>query len=158
MHKLVFAVIAVIASSAYANNPEQAFENLVDAMYAANAESFRECLSTESVAMVDMMLVMMKLKPEEAALEISGRLGVEVSGADLMGWTGTDLIGVVLSSPGFLNELPPRRDIVVTSVEVNGDSSIVFFTVSQLPGPFQIAMIKNGEKWKLDQSVIQAEL
>jgi hypothetical protein len=158
MYKFLFLILAVTASSVLANNPEQAFENLVDAMYAADAESFRECLSTESVAMVDMMLVMMKLKPEDAALEISSKLGVEVTREELMGWTGTDLLSMVLSSPGFVSELPPRRDIVVTSFEVNGDSSIVFFTVNQLPGPFQIAMIKNGEKWKLDQSVIQAEL
>ena len=105
-----------------------------------------------------MMLMMLRLKPEEAAVEISSELGIDISVEDISSWTSIDLIDTVLSSPRFLAELPPRENIVVSGYEINGDSSIVSFNLTDLPQPFEILMIKNGELWKLDHSVIQAEL
>ena len=158
MKRLLVVLLVVLTGSVFANNPDQAFNILVDAMYAGDAESFSDCLSTESVALIDMMLMMVKFKPEEAAVEISSELGLDVSAEDILNWTSTDLIGTVLSSPRFLAELPSREDIVVSGFEINGDSSVVTFNLPDLPQPFEIAMVKNGEDWKLDQSVIQAEL
>ncbi|MCK5133771.1 MAG: hypothetical protein KAR40_16675 [Candidatus Sabulitectum sp.] len=158
MKKFIFLILVVLTGSMYANNPEQAFDNLVDAMYAGDGPGFRDCLSSESVALVDMMLMMVKFKPEEAAVEISSELGVNISAEDVYGWTSIDLINTVLSSPRFLAELPPREDIVVSGFEINGDSSVVSFNLVDLPQPFEILMVKSGADWKLDQSVIQAEM
>lgn len=158
MKKLVFLFLAVLAGALFAGNPEQSFDNLVDAMYAGDAEGFKNCLSTESVAFIDLMLMVVKLKPEEAAVEISGELNMEVTAEDVSGWNSTDLIDTVLASPRFLAELPPREDIVVSGYEISGDSSVVSFNLAGLPQPFEILMVKSGDSWKLDQSVIQAEL
>ncbi len=158
MKKLIFLIVILFTGLMYAENPEQSFDKLVDAMYAGSAEGFKSCLSSESVAFIDMMLMVVKLKPEEAAVEISGELNMEVTAEDVIGWTSTDLIGTVLASPRFLAELPPREDIVVSGYEISGDSSVVSFNLADLPQPFEILMIKSGSSWKLDQSVIQAEL
>lgn len=158
MKKLIFLIVVLLAGLMYAENPEQSFDNLVDAMYAGDAPGFSNCLSSESVALIDMMLMVVKLQPEEAAVEISSELNLDITAADISGWSSTDLISTVLSSPRFLAELPPREDIVVSGFEINGDSSVVSFNLADLPQPFEILMIKSGNTWKLDQSVIQAEL
>ncbi len=158
LNKLLVIILIVAAGTVHAGSPEQAFNNLVDAMYAGDAEEFSDCLSTESVAMIDMMLMMVRLKPEEAAVEISGKLGMDITAEDIASWTSIDLISTVLSSPRFLSELPPREDIVVSGYQITGDSSVVSFNLADLPQPFEILMVRNGEDWKLDQSVIQAEL
>lgn len=156
--KFIFLILVVLTGSMYANNPEQAFDNLVDAMYAGDGSGFCDCLSSESVALIDMMLMMVRLKPEEAAVEISSELGLDISAEDISEWTSIDLINTVLSSPRFLAELPQRENIVVSGYEINGDSSVVSFNLADLPQPFEILMVKSGENWKLDQSVIQAEM
>jgi hypothetical protein len=157
--KILLSMILVFSTvSAYAEDPAQAFENLVDAMYSQDAQGVYDILSPESVGLVNMMLLMVKAKSEEAAEEISTQLGVEITAEELRGWTTMDLISTVLAAPGFINEFPPRDDIVVSHFEIDGDSSVVFFNLAQIPGDFQVLLVLNGENWKLDQSVIQAEL
>jgi hypothetical protein len=151
-------LILAVAVPASANQPEEAFEVLVDAFYAGDAQGVYDCLSAESTAMLGMMILMLKAQPAEAAAEISQELGVEITTEDIMSWTPMDLIGMMLSAPGVRDELPPRGDISVSGCEVNGDSCVVSFTVGDLPEPFELAMIRNGEDWKVDQSVLQAEL
>ena len=158
MKKLTFLILVVLAGTLLGNNPEQAFNNLVDTMYSGDAVGFRSCLSEESVAMIDMMLMMVRMNSEEAAVEISNELEIEITAEEISMWSSTDMINTVLSSPRFLAELPPREDIVVSGYEITGDSSIVSFNLAELPQPFEILLIKNGSDWKLDQSVIQAEM
>lgn len=157
MYKFLFVALT-IAAMGYSNTPDEAFEKLVNAMYEGNGEVLRECLSTESVAMVDMMLLMIKAQPEDAAAEISQELGVEITAEELSGWTSLDLIDAVVNSPSFAGELPPRDDIVFVGADVMGDSCMISFNVGDYPDPFNILMVKNGEDWKVDQSVVQAEL
>ena len=157
MYKFLFVALS-LAALGYANTPDEAFDRLVNAMYSGNAEVVRTCLSTESIALVDMMLMMIKAQPEDAAAEISAELKVPISSEELRSWTSLDLIDAVLASPMLQSELPPRDDIVFTGAEVFGDSCMVSFNVGDYPEPFNLLMVKNGEEWKVDQSVVQAEL
>jgi len=157
VNRIIFAVI-LMAGVCYANTPENAFEELLDALYSGNAEGLYSSLSTESVAMLNMMLLMVKAQPEQAAAEISSELGIEITGEELAGWTAMDLVSTVLSAPGFTAQFPPRDDIAVLNCSVSGDSSTVFFTVADIPETFELLLVKQGDSWKLDQSVIQAEL
>jgi len=45
----------------------------------------------------------------------------------------------------------------VSGFETQGDSTKVFFNVTDLPQPFELLLVKEDGTWKLDQSVIQAE-
>ena len=151
-------ILATLAGSLFANSPEQAFNQILDAAYSADADCLQECLSTESVALIDMMLVMVKMKPEEAAVEISNQLGVEITKEELLSWTSYDLLTTVLSAPGFISELPARQDIAVSGFETGADSSMVSFSIADYTGTFHLLLVKDGNDWKLDKSVIQSML
>ncbi len=156
MKKLL--VILAVTGVVYGINPEQAFNNLLDSVYSGDAEGFQNCISTESNGMIDMMLMMVKFQPEDAVEQISTELGVEITAEELSEWTSSDLIETVLLSPGFQEQLPPRENISVSGFEINGDSSMVCFNITDLPQPFELLMVKDGNTWKLDQSVIQEEI
>jgi len=64
----------------------------------------------------------------------------------------------VILSPGFLDELPDRDEITISSCEINGDSSTVFLTVSGIAQPFGMAMILEGDSWKLAENLIQGPM
>lgn len=151
-------VLVLVAGLGIAETPEQAFDTLVNALYTADAEGLYSCLSNESVAMLNMMLLMVKADPEAAAEQISCELGTEVTAAEISGWSAMDLISTVLSAPGFIEEFPPRDDILVTGSQVTGDSCVVFFTLAGLDQELEMLMVKQEGSWKLDQSVIQAEM
>ena len=158
MKKYLVLILVLFTGLLIADSPDQAFNQILDAVYSEDVDSFRECLSTESTALIDMMLVMVKMKPEEAAIEVSNQLGIDVSEEELMSWTSRDLLSTVLSAPGFVSELPAREDIALYGYETSGDSSMVSFTMADYPGTFQLLLVKNGNDWKLDQSVIQSLL
>jgi len=150
---VLFATVGVIL----AGSPEQDFISLLDAVYSADAESFQNCMSAESNGLIDMMLTMIKLQPEDAVTKMYDELGVTITAEEISGFTSEDFIEMVLASPGFSAELPPRQSITVVSSEINGNSSTVSFNITDMPQPFELLMIKEGETWKLDQGVIQAE-
>ena len=158
MIKFLVLILVIFTGLLHADSPDEAFKRILDAIYSADADCFDECLSTESTALINMMLVMVKMKPDEAAIEVSSQLGIEISAEELMGWTSSDLISTVLSSPGFVSELPAREEITVSGYETSGDSSLVFFTMDGYSETFQLLLVKNGVNWKLDQSVIQSML
>ncbi|OPX32320.1 MAG: hypothetical protein B1H09_00595 [Gemmatimonadaceae bacterium 4484_173] len=154
--KIVLVLLAA-AGVVFAGNPEQDFDTLLDAVYSADAESFQNCISTESNGLIGMMLMMIKLQPEDAVAQISSELGVEITTEQLSAWNSTDFIETILTSPAFAAELPPRQNVVVSGFETQGDSTKVFFNVTDLPQPFELLLVKEDGTWKLDQSVIQAE-
>ena len=158
MKKLLTLLLVTSLGTSFANTPEEAFNNLLDSAYEQDAEAFLNCLSVESVQMVDMLVYMVKLQPGEAVARISRELDIEITEEELKEMASIDLINMVLSAPGFQEQLPPRADIAFTGVETSGDSSYVSFAIANFSAPFRLLMVKNGEDWKLDQSVLQAEL
>lgn len=158
MKLLLTLLFAILLGTTYANTPEEAFNNLLDATYEVDAEAFLSCLSVESVQMVDMLIYMVKLQPEEAISRISTELNVDITEEELKAMSSIDLINMVLVAPGFQEQLLPRADITFVGAETNGDSSNVSFTITDFTGPFRLLFVKNGEDWKLDQSVLQALL
>ncbi len=121
MLKISFFVLLAAATTCFAGTPEAAFESLVDAIYAGDAQEFSTFLSAESAGMVSMILMMLKADPEQAAADISAELGVEVTAEEISGWSSADLLAMVLSAPGFIAEFPPRESIHVSGSTVNGD-------------------------------------
>ncbi len=158
MKKLIILLLVAGAGTTFADTPEDAFNDLLDSAYEQNADAFLNCLSVESVQMVDMLVYMVKLQPGEAVSRISRELDVEITEDELKEMASIDLINMVLSAPGFQEQLPPRADITFTGAETSGDSSFISFTIVDFPQPLRLLMVKNGENWKLDQSVLQAEL
>lgn len=158
MKLFLIMTLALTAGAILAEDPGEAFENLVDAMYSGDAQVVNEHLSSESIAFIDMMLMMVRMQPEEALTQINTELDMEITPEELAGWTSTDLIETVLVSPGFVAELPPRSNISLSHFDVDGDSSLVYFNLGDYPEPFQLLMVSENGSWKIDHSVIQAEM
>ncbi len=158
MRSAVIAVIMLLVPLALAETPEEAFEDLLDAVYEGDADAVAERLSSQTMAMLDMVVAMIKFQPAEVAAEFSEELGITLNAEDIMDWTTTDFVDAVILSPGFIEELPSRDEIAISHFEIQGDSSTVFLTVSGISQPFGMAMIREGDTWKLSENLIQSPL
>ena len=158
MRSAVIAVIILLVPLALAETPEEAFEDLLDAVYEGDADAVAERLSSQTMAMLDMVVTMIKFQPAEVAVEFSEELGITLNAEDIMDWTTTDFVDTVILSPGFIEELPSRDEITISHFEIQGDSSTVFLTVSGISQPFGMAMIREGDTWKLSENLIQSPL
>ncbi len=158
MKKLLPLLLAVLAGTIMSDEPGEAFEDLMDAFYEGDACGVEAVLSSNSIGMLNMMMMMVKMKPDQAATEISLELEIAVTGEELVNWTTTDFIDAFINSPGIADKFPPREDIEVTGCDIRGDSSTVFLRVSDYPETVEIAMIREGDGWKLSESIVQKEL
>lgn len=149
-------LLSIWAGAAFATNPDQAFENLIDAVYEGDSQVVLESLSTETIAMCDMILLMVKSQPEAAATDLSETLGVEITVDDVLEWTASDFIDAFILSSEFISELPPREDFEVSGFEADGDNSVVFIALAGEPEIFEISMVKDGDCWKLAHSVLDS--
>lgn len=151
-------LLVVLAGVGMSDEPAEAFENMVDAFYEGDACGVEAGLSSNSMNMLNMMLMMVKMQPDQAAVEISQKFEIAVTGTDLVNWTTTDFIDVFINAPGIIDGFPPREDIEVTGCEIQGDCSTVFLKVSDYPDAIEIAMIREGDDWKLTEGLVQSEL
>jgi len=158
MRNALLLSVFAITGALLAESPEEAFVELIDAFYEGDAYIVESGLSSSSLEMIDMMLMMVKMQPDQAAAELSEGLQVPVTGAELVNWTATDFIDIFINSPGIKDELPPREDIAVTGSEVNGDTGVVYLTVMDYPEAIPIAMVLECDGWKLSDEVVGSEL
>ncbi len=108
--------------------------------------------------MLNMMLMMVKMQPDQAAAEISAELEIALTGDELLNWTTTDFIYVLITAPGMTDQLPLREDIEISSCDIQGDNSTVFLSIPDYPEEIPIAMVLEGDDWKLGESFLQSEL
>ncbi|MCK4806663.1 MAG: hypothetical protein KAT09_03405 [Candidatus Aegiribacteria sp.] len=158
MKKFLPLLLAVLAGAVMSNEPDEAFENLIDAFYEGDAYGVETGLSSNSINMLNMMLMMVRMQPDQAAVEISREFQIALTGAELVNWTVNDFIYAFINAPGITDEFPPREDIEVTGCEIQGDCSTVFLKVSDYPEAVEIAMVREGDDWKLSESLVQSEL
>lgn len=152
--RIAIAVFLVaISVSAFAMEPNQAFDNLIDAMYQGDAEGVMDHMSSETLGLLDFVLAALKIEPAENMAEISEELGFEITVEELENWTTVDFVQAFITTQLFIDELPPRENLASSGFEVHGDSSIVFVEDGS-QAPFRILMIKEEDIWKLDQRVI----
>ncbi len=141
-----------------ADAPDESFEILMDAFYAGDASVVEAHLSAEALQMIEMMLVMVKMQPDQAAAEISQELQIALTGEELMNWTAIEFIDALINSPGIREEMPAREDIQVSGCDVDGDTGTVYLTVLDYPERFEIEMIRENDGWKLAENLISSEL
>ncbi len=156
MKKVLILSLLVISGTLFANNPDQALNNLIDAVYSGDSETIINSLTDESIAMIDMVIMMIKAQPEETALEFSEETGQEVTAEDILSWTAADFIDLFILSPEFINELPPRGNIDVAGYEIEGDYATVTVSLEGEEETLDILMIKAGNTWKIDNSLLES--
>jgi hypothetical protein len=151
-------LLAVLAGVVMSNEPGEAFENLMDAFYEGDAEGVEAGLSSNSIDLINMILMMVKIQPAQAAVELSQEFQIALTGEELVNWTATDFIDALINAPRVTDGFPPKEDIEVSGYDIQGDTSTVFLIVSNYPEEIEIAMIYEGNDWKLDESMVQTEL
>jgi hypothetical protein len=158
LRKFLPLLLVVLAGVVISNEPGDAFENLMDAFYEGDACAFEAGLSSNSIDLINMMLLMIKLQPDQAAAELSAEFQIALTGEELVNWTSTDLINALINAPGITDGFPPREDIEVSGSDIQGDTSTVFLKVTDYPEEIEVAMIREGSDWKLGESMLQSEL
>lgn len=158
MRRTVALILAMAAGTAAADSPDVVFEDLLGAIYSGDSQGVHDLLSTDSVALLNMLLLMAKARSDSAAEEFSTGFGVSVTPDELESWSTIDLLDRLLSAPGFLGWVPPREDISLAGFDVKGDSCSIYLDILQMPGEYQVLMIREGGGWKVDKSAILAEL
>ncbi len=156
MKKFLILCIFVIAGSLFAENPDQVIDNMVDAVYSGNSQGLLDGLSSESIAMIDMVIMMMKTQPEEVAADLSEETGLDITVDDVLSWSVTDFIDAFILSPGFVAELPPRGAIDVSGYEIEGETAVVFVDFEGEEETIEIDMMKSGDSWKIAQSFLDS--
>jgi len=158
LNKLLLLVLVAYAGVAMSNEPVEAFTSLIDAFYEGDAACVENGLSSDSINMINMMLMMIRIQPVQAAAELSDEFQVALTGPELANWTSTDFIYAFINAPGIIENLPSREDIEISGFDIQGDSSTVFLKVADYPDEFEIAMVREGNDWKLGESLLQSEL
>lgn len=158
MKKFLPLLLAVLVGVVISNEPGEAFENLMDAFYEGDAEGVEASLSSNSIDMINMILIMVKIQPHQAATELSRKFQIALTGEELVNWTATDFIDALINAPVITQGFPPKEDIEVSGFDIQGDTSTVFLIVSNYPEEIEIAMIREGNDWKLGESMVQSEL
>ncbi len=158
MNKLLLLVLATFTGVVMSNEPVDAFTSLIDAFYEGDAACVENGLSSDSIEMINMMLMMIRMQPAQAAAELSEEFQIALTGPELMNWTSTDFIYAFINAPGIIEDLPAREDIEISGFDIQGDSSTVFLKVADYPDEFEVAMVREGNDWKLGDNLLQSEL
>ena len=158
MKKFIPLLLVVLAGAVISNEPGEALENLMDAFYEGDAFVVEAGLSSNSINMLSMMLMMVQMQPDQAAAEISVELEIALTGEELVNWTTNDFIYAFINAPAITDKLPLREEIEVSGCDIQGDCSTVFLSVCDYPEVVEIAMVLEGDDWKLSESIVQKEL
>ena len=156
MKKVLVLSLLVITGTLFANNPDQALNNLIDAVYEGDSELIINSLTDESIEMIDLFIMIVQVQPEETAIELSLETGKEVNAEDILNWTAVDFIDLFILSPDFINELPARGEIDVTGYEIEGDYATVIVNFEDEEETLDVLMVKIGDTWKIDNSLLQS--
>lgn len=154
MRPLGFFALLMIAPLCLGGSPEEGVEDLLDAVYRADARAFMSCISQSNQDQLDMLVMMIRLSPEEAAEQLSSQLGEELTPEEIKHWTSLDLVELILNSQRLRSNLPPRSDVLLTGCETSGDSATVFLGVTGVEEEFPLLMVLEDEAWKLGESFL----
>lgn len=160
MKKFMFFCVSVLvlAGTTFANNPAEALDNLIDAIYERDSGVIINSLTDESVAMLDMVLMMVKAQPEEVAIELSEEIGIEITPEEVISMTAADFIELFILSPDFIAELPSRNDISVSDYEIEGDYATVSVSLEGEVETVDVLMLKVGDTWKIAHSLLESAM
>ncbi len=102
MKRTLALILALTAGTSAADSPpDMVFEDLLGAIYSGDSRGVHDLLSTDSVALLNMLLLMAKARSDSAAEEFSTGFGVSVTAEELQSWNTIDLLDCLLMAPGF---------------------------------------------------------
>ena len=158
MKPILPALLVLLSLNLFSDQPEEACMNLIDGFYRGDACVVENYLSTDAIQMIDTMLMIVRMQPDQAAAELSRELQIAVTGPELANWTSYDFINAFINSPGVTDNLPPRQFIQISECEVTGDTGLVHLKIENYPEVLTITMVREGDDWKLSDEMVGSEL
>ena len=127
--------------------PEEAMTAFVEAVKTGDGATAARYMSSHALSELDVQLVAIKENPEMSVTYFA-TMGVETTESEIANWTSADLYGAIIGSPGMVEELGDKLDLVVTGSEINGSEAVVFFTTAD-GDEEEFEMILENDEWKL---------
>lgn len=144
----VFVVVFLAFSS-----PEDDMNSLIDALYRADGETVFRSLTRDNQEALSMMVSMFRLAPGEVASQLRQELQVQLSSSEITCMNEEDLIGVIIDSPMFRNELPwPRDYISCTEYTMLGDTALVQVSIQGEDSVYSYPMVLQEGTWRIATS------
>ena len=141
------AVMLALMACGVGALPEDSMTSFVEAIKAGDGETAASYVSSHSLSEMDVLLVVIKENPEISVTSFE-TMGIETTESEIVDWTAENLIAAILGSPGILEELGDKIDLVVNGSEIEGSEAVVFITTTD-GREEEIDMVLENGVWKL---------
>ncbi len=144
---LSLTVMFVLMACGEGALPEDSMTAFVAAVKTGDGEAAAGYMSSHALSVLDVQLVAIKENPEMSVTYFE-TMGVEATESEIADWTSADLYAAIIGSPGMVEELGNKLDLVVNGSEIDGSEAVVFFTTAD-GDEEEIDMILEDGVWKL---------
>ena len=127
--------------------PEDSMQAFVDAIKSGDGAKAASYISSYGLSDLDVQLVAIKENPEMSVTYLAA-MGVEATESEIADWTSEDLLAAFFSSPGMVEELGDKLDLVINGSEIDGEEAVVFITTAD-GREEEVEMILEDGVWKL---------
>lgn len=144
---LSMTVMLVLLACGGGALPEDSMTAFVNAIKTGDGATAASYVSSHALSDLDVQLVAIKENPEMSVTYLEA-MGVETTASEISEWTNEDLLAAFFSSPGMVEELGDKLDLVVNGSEVDGSDAVVFITTAD-GREEEVEMILEDGVWKL---------
>jgi len=127
--------------------PEDSMTAFVEAIKAGDGDTAASYISSHALSELDVQLVAIKENPEMSVTYFE-TMGVETTESEIADWTTENLLAAFFGSPGMVEELGDKLDLVVNGSEIEGSEAVVFITTAD-GNDEEVDMILEDGVWKL---------
>lgn len=136
-----------------AASPEGDMNTVIDALYRADGETVYKGLTIENQEALAMIIAMVKLAPDQVALQLRRELDVQISSSEVFSLSEQELITVIIDSPFFRNEIPYSRDMIDCDNHIMlGDTALVYISIVNEDSVYRYHMMFQEGTWRIAES------
>ncbi|MCD4708001.1 MAG: hypothetical protein K8S62_09710 [Candidatus Sabulitectum sp.] len=134
-------------------SPEGDMSTVIDALYRADGETVYKGLTIENQEALAMVIAMVRLAPDQIALQLRQLLDVQISPSEVTSLSEQELITVIIDSPFFRNEIPNSRDMIACdSHTMLGDTALVYISIVNEDSVYRYHMMFQEGTWRIAES------
>ena len=134
-------------------SPEGDMSIVIDALYRADGETVYRGLSTENQESLAMVIAMVRLAPDQVALQLRQELNIQISSSEVAALSEQELISLIIDSPFFRDEIPYSRDMIACeSHTMLGDTALVYISIVNEDSVYRYPMMLQEGTWRIATS------
>ncbi|MCK5785752.1 MAG: hypothetical protein KAH54_04230 [Candidatus Sabulitectum sp.] len=144
---ILFVLILTVIATA---SPEGDMNMILDALYRADGETVYKGLTTENQESLAMVIAMVRLAPDQVALQLRQELNIQISSSEVYALSEQELISLIIDSPFFRNEIPYSRDMIACdSHTMLGDTALVYISIVNEDSVYRYPMMLQEGTWRI---------